>query len=118
MAQLVQDVGQLQPDHDEDETVEEEGDHLPKGLRLQPGARGERGRMPAQVHARRDHREHAGDLEPLGQKISGERREKRDRDLHRWIVETPLHPPHDQTDEQAKADPAKTDQKKTQTGSA
>ena len=112
----MQDVGQLQPDHDEDETVEEEGDHLPKGLRLKPGASGEGGRMPAQINARRDHREHAGDLEPFGEKISREGCEERDRDLHRRIVETPLHPAHDQTDEQTKADPAKTHQKKTKTG--
>ena len=57
-------------------------------------------------------------MESLGQEIGGERGQERDGDLHRRIVEMPLHPPHHHADEQAKRDPAGADQNKTQAGRA
>ena len=89
-----------------------------KDLRLEPEARGERGRMPPDINACRDNRQHAGDSETFGEQISGKRGEERNRDLHRRIIQVALHPADDHPDEQPKRHPAETDQNKTKTGLA
>ena len=62
----MENIAQLQPDHDEDETVEEKRDHFPKDLRLQAKADGLRRRVPAQINSRGDRRKNGGESETFG----------------------------------------------------
>src|SRR6478736_8188461 len=110
----MQDAGQLQPEHDEDEPVEEKGDYLPKDLRLKTETDGIRGRVPTQINAGRDGGEHARNRKAFGKKISRKGCEERKSDLDWCIVEIPVHPAHDQADEQAERDAAHANENETQ----
>src|SRR5262245_61889330 len=96
----MENIAQLEPNHDEDETVEEELDHFPKGLRLQAKADGLVRRIPAQINSGRNCRENGGKPKTLSQKVSCERRQERKGDLHWRIVQPAMHPPHGVADEQ------------------
>ena len=75
--QRAQNPGKLEADCDEDETVEQKHDHLPKGKRLQTvaGAGDERG-VPAEKNPGCNRGEHARNVQPFSREISEERSEQ------------------------------------------
>ncbi len=82
--------GQLQPDQDEQERVEQELQDLPERVAREPLARGGDLRRPeADVDPRRHGREHAGAAEPLGRHVGRVARQQRDRGLDHDVVEPP-----------------------------
>ena len=78
----------LEAGDDEDDPVQQEGDRLPHRAAGQPGvgAHHVRGAV-AEVEAGDDRRDHPGGAEPLGGKEGGVRRQERDRDLDRRVLD-------------------------------
>src|SRR2546421_11268072 len=74
--------------------------------------------MPAKVNASSDDREDAREMQPLGRKVSRERRQQRDGDLHRRIIEMPLHPAHDEANENSEGDATERHDNKAPRGRA
>ena len=67
VGQRAQHFGQLQPDQDEDETVQEKFHHFPDRPGLKPGPEtDEFGHAPAEIQAGGHHGEHAGNAQVFG----------------------------------------------------
>src|SRR4029079_14634018 len=86
---------------------ENEGDDLPDGVAAETRLhRGQLGGPPTEIDAGRYNREHTGRLDGRG----GDEREvaahHADRDLHRWVVETPARLRDEEADNEPDRDPA------------
>src|SRR6185436_19846378 len=103
----VHDDGELEPDQDEEERVQEVLHDLPHGDGLQPHLRrGQLGREPPEVDARRDGGKDGRDAEQLGGDEREVAREERDGDLRRRVVDATAELPHEPSHGQADPDPA------------
>ncbi len=101
-----QDAAQLQPDHQKEQTVQQENQHVPDGVGLQPGIGGEEARrLVAQVESCREHRQHPRHLQGIGDQVGGVGREQGNGDFDGRIVQVAMQPSHrpgdDEPDEQS-----------------
>ena len=98
-------LGQLQPDEHEEHGVEDEDEDLPHREGLDPGRRrDELRRAPAEVDAGRHRGQDRRDAERLGRQVGEVRRDQRDRDLGRRVVERLAQPGDDVADGDADRD--------------
>ena len=101
----VQDSGKLQSNDNENESVEKEHDHFPKGISLEPGPCGDhQRRVPAEKNAGSNCRQNARGMRAFGGQISDEGRKQRECDLDWWIIEMALHPAHRYANKQSNSD--------------
>ena len=102
-----EDRRQLQPDQDEEETIEDEPDHLPGRQPQEPAARRQdRPEPTADDEAGCDRREHPRQAESIRREVGRERDDHGDQDLDRWVVEAAQDLARDATDDGADDDPA------------
>src|SRR6202022_1725463 len=102
---------------DENQSVEKKRDDFPKTQELKTGSRlyRERG-MPAEINAGGNCRQNSRNMQTFRGQMREKWREQRDRNLDRRVVEMPLHPADDQTDQQSKNDASDRRPNKTQCG--
>ena len=98
-------LGSWRPDEHEERGVEDEDEDLPHREGLDPRrGRDQLGRVPAQVDAGGHGGQHRRDAERLGRQVGEVRRDERDRDLRRGVVERLAQQRDDVADDDADRD--------------
>src|SRR5213593_2113336 len=101
--------GQLQPDQQENKTIQEKFQHPPDRSGSKSRSRGGHFRdAPAVIQPSRDYSQYSRDTELLGWQIRREGREQRKGNLNGRVVDPLLYPEGDITHEEADADSTNT----------
>ena len=84
----VQHRRELQADEDEHQSVQEEFHRVPNRARVEPGLKiGDFGQSPAEIQTGGHDRQHAGNAQSFRRQICGKRRQQRNRDFNRRILD-------------------------------
>ena len=91
-AEAAQHDRQLQPDQREDRGLQDEGDHLPDRVLLEPGREVDLPRAVAEVERDDDHGEHPGGVELLGGGVGDERDQQGEGVLQQRLLQVGAQP--------------------------
>src|SRR5262245_36845489 len=102
-----QDVGKLQSNEYEHQSVEDECQRIPNRIRLQSHVRREKvGTPAAEVKSARHDRQHSGSSKRIGGEIGAVRGQETEGDLYRTVVDAAFYPVDDRSDQQSHRDAA------------